>query len=262
MNLKYITLLISVVGMLILAQSPVFAEVSINTSESVKPAETVLSENEENDKRPLAVIRRYAPDVLVRHFAQEAWNSVETAQSLFAADSLVTGESGFAMVQFMDNSVVRLRPNSLLVLDGEVKGPDNVVSRIRLEAGEIMTTVTGRNSSKEVSTSSAVAAVRGTEFTTRVNEDGSTDITGLSGEIEVRPLNSEESYMIGTGNRINVEEDGLTVTQTEVSAEELEEIRQSFESEEPEYRIIEFYFINEEGEVETIILRLRENEDQ
>ncbi len=260
MNVKSITLFIVILGMFFFAQSTAMAGLPGTVAE--KAVETVKSSGEDSEKRPLAVIRRFAPDVLVRHLSGDAWKSAETAQSLFAADSLITGESGFAMVQFMDNSVVRLRPNSLLVLDGEVKGPDNVVSRLTLEAGEILTTVTGRNSTKEVSTSSTVAAVRGTEFTTRVDENGSTTIIGLSGEVTVRPLNSEQSYTILTGNRIDVQEDGMTVSESDVTPEELERIRQSFEPEEPDYREVEFRFINDEGEVETIILRFRKTGDE
>ena len=136
-------------------------EYSVNSENKEK--KELVNSNSASD-RPLAIIRRFNPDVFVRGSNSSEWANATNAQPLFNADSLVTSDSGFAMIQFMDNSIVRMRPSSLLVIGGESRTRESTVTRLTMSAGEIFVSVTGIGESTEVVTPSAVAAVRGTNF--------------------------------------------------------------------------------------------------
>lgn len=126
-----------------------------------------------DNRRPLAIIRRFNPDVFVKTNGKSEWANATVTQPLFNADSLVTNDSGFAMIQFMDNSIVRMRPNSLLIVGGESRTRESTVTRLTMGAGEIFVSVTGLGESTEVVTPSAVAAVRGTNFAVLLRGDNS-----------------------------------------------------------------------------------------
>lgn len=136
----------------------------VTTGEAKKATEVSDSKQTDDGRRPLAIIRRFNPEVLIRSIGKDEWEPAKVAYPLFNADSLVTTDTGFAMIQFMDNSIVRMRPNSLLVIGGESKSRESTVTRLTMEAGEIFVSVTGLGESTEVVTPSAVAAVRGTNF--------------------------------------------------------------------------------------------------
>lgn len=136
-------------------------EYSVNTENKEK--KELVNSSSASD-RPLAIIRRFNPDVFVRGSNSSEWANATNAQPLFNADSLVTSDSGFAMIQFMDNSIVRMRPSSLLVIGGESRTRESTVTRLTMSAGEIFVSVTGIGESTEVVTPTAVAAVRGTNF--------------------------------------------------------------------------------------------------
>lgn len=221
----------------------------------------VLSESNDGEKRPLAVVRRFNPDVLVKSLDDTDWINAIPTQPLFDADSLVTDDSGFAMIQFMDSSILRLRPNSLLIVNGEVRGKDNTITRLSMEAGELLMSVTGTGSTTEIRTPSAVAAVRGTRFNISIGEDGSSTFTGFSGSLVVRLLNSDEEYEVGGGDQLEVESDGITATQSSIDEDGLSQILALYEDEDDDEGTgtIELRFVNDAGEIEVIILEYREN---
>lgn len=136
---------------------------SVDTVSEYSEKKEIVNSSSVSD-RPLAIIRRFNPDVFVRGNNSNEWVNAANAQPLFNADSLVTSDSGFAMIQFMDNSIVRMRPSSLLVIGGESRTRESTVTRLTMSAGEIFVSVTGIGESTEVVTPTAVAAVRGTNF--------------------------------------------------------------------------------------------------
>ncbi len=112
--------------------------------------------------RPLAFVRGFRPDVTITNGEQTA---AKRAAPLFDGDTLSTGQAGLALVQFMDKSIVKVQPNSVLIVQGTVQGQQDVTTRIILEAGDIFSNVTKRpTNSFEVATNTAVASVKGTQF--------------------------------------------------------------------------------------------------
>lgn len=207
-------------------------------------------------RRPLAIVRRFNPLVLIRHQDNNEWVDARTTHPLHDADTLRTGEEGFAVVQFMDNSVARVRPNSLLIITGEAKAPDNTSSRISVEVGDLFLNIRGGNSQYEVATPSAVAAVRGTEFSTNVSATGETEFTGFSGEVLITALGSGETYTLGSGFSASVDAEGQQITPRELEEEERQRQYSAYTEmdDELEIKTIRLQFINEAGEIEVIEL--------
>jgi len=132
-------------------------------------------------ERPLAIIRRFKPDVSIKHAESQDWELAKMAAKLYDSDTLKTDNNGYAAVQFMDNSLVKVKPKSLLIIRGEVLDKNSTASRIAVEIGEVFLNVTKRQSQFEVQTPSAVASVKGTSLSSSVTEDGSTIVTVFSG---------------------------------------------------------------------------------
>jgi len=163
---------ILILGMFFSTNAFATADVKETNKSNIVSVELFEQELNTDNRRPLAIIRRFNPDVLVRSNGKAEWANATVTQPLFNADSLVTNDSGFAMIQFMDNSIVRMRPNSLLVVGGESRTRESTVTRLTMEAGEIFVSVTGLGQSTEVVTPSAVAAVRGTNFAVLLKGEG------------------------------------------------------------------------------------------
>lgn len=108
---------------------------------------------------------------------------------LYAGDQLKTGASSKLEAKLNDGSLVRLAGGSQLSLDSLVfrKGGEKKV-RMSLSLGRMWASVTklfGSDSEFEVQTSSAVAGVRGTRFTTEKVEGGDTVVKVYGGKVLV-----------------------------------------------------------------------------
>lgn len=288
---------ILILGMFFSTNAFATADVKETNKSNIVSVELFEQELNTDNRRPLAIIRRFNPDVLVRSNGKAEWANATVTQPLFNADSLVTNDSGFAMIQFMDNSIVRMRPNSLLIIGGESRTRESTVTRLTMEAGEIFVSVTGLGQSTEVVTPSAVAAVRGTNFAVLLKGEGNrgrsdsdndgiqppdsepdldsdndgipdffknrnnstTTIIGFDGEVLVTPKNGEGSYSIFGGNVITIDEDG-NVTESTLSEEELADLLRGYLAEGPQTRTrtLELRFVNDAGEVEVITIEYEE----
>ena len=84
------------------------------------------------------------------------------------------------MINFFDNSVTRLRDNTVLEISELDVNPDNRMETnilLKLDAGEVWSKVTKivtQNSSFEVETYNTIAAVRGSAFDIAVNNETQT----------------------------------------------------------------------------------------
>lgn len=223
--------------------------------------ETMVEATLSSDQRPLAIIRRFRPDVAVSA-SEGAWIAPTNAQQLFASDTLRTGEEGFAVVQFMDNSIAKMRPNSMLIITGEVGRDGSTAARLALELGEVFMEVRGRNSNYEVDFGNGVAAVRGTGFNTQRTTTGS-NISVISGLVEVTSITGE-SMQVGANTMASVTPQGQLTSQP-IPQDVLDNINQvNNQMDEPQTpadeKSILLRFTNDEGQTIQIRVRYRENE--
>ncbi len=207
-------------------------------------------------RRPLAIVRRFNPLVQVRHLADEDWIGAARTHPLHDADTLRTGDEGFAVVQFMDNSVARVRPNSLLIVHGESRAPGNTAARIAVELGEMFLSVQSSASAYEIATPSAVAAVRGTRFSTWVSPTGASSFTGFSGHVLITALASGNVVPLVRGTRAEVDAAGEEIELTRVTEDELDTAYDEYQRMDDELDIKSLWlrFIDAEGRTEEIEL--------
>lgn len=215
-----------------------------------------------NNERPLAIIRRYKPDVSIKHAKAEAWQDAQMAAPLFDSDTLRTDANGYAAVQFMDNSLVKVKPNSLLIIRGEVLDKNSTASRIAVEVGEVFLNVTKRQSQFEVQTPTAVATVKGTSYNTEVSDDGSTTVTVLSGSVELIATKSGQKVTLTRKNKGTVDAKSSNLQVSEVSDDDMNTMENNYQELDSgtKPKTIRLRFGNNAGQTRQIEIQYFENE--
>lgn len=215
---------------------------------------SVLESANQDVQRPLAIVRRFRPMVQVRDSENVEWVEATVAYQLFDKDTLRTESEGYAVLQLIDNSLARVRPNSVLVIRGEPNSRNGLNSRIQVESGEVNLRVEGRVSQYEVATPSAVAAVKGTEFTTRILLDGSSEFICYSGIVEVRANTSGRAQNLTRRRRAVVDPNGNNIMINTLSNQEVRrnqsEYQQLDTSSKP--KVVRIRFVNADGQVQEI----------
>lgn len=216
------------------------------------PSDTL---KEWSEDRPLAYVQRYKPNVEIQN--EPKHEQAQRGGPLFDGDTLHTGEHGYALVQFMDKSLARVKPNSILVVHGEVKSKNNTPVRIGLEFGEIFLNVSKRSKSNfQVATTTSIASVKGTRFGARDDnyfwvEEGSIEL--LSNSTGQAELLTEKMYGRVQGNG--------EIDTGELSDRELKELGKDYEELEVKLqpKTIKMHFRDENGEIKEIELEYFEN---
>lgn len=214
--------------------------------------------------RPLAIVRRFKPDVQIKHAGQEAWKQAKMAEQLFDKDTLTTAEAGFALVQFMDNSLAKVKPNSLLIIQGEVISKDNTASRLAVEIGEVFLNVTKRPQNNfEVQTPTSVASVKGTSFLTEVGETGESSFLGFSGSIEVTALESGQKVTVTRNKKAKIDNKGSNIEMESVSDDDLnneENDLNNLENDAMPKKLL-LRFMNDAGQTREVEIEYFENDE-
>lgn len=220
-----------------------------------EPAAKAAPEIQANpNARPLAIVRRFRPMVRVKEANHVEWVDAQVAFQLFDRDTLRTGADGYAVLQLVDNSLARVRPNSELVIRGEQNARGGLNSRIQVESGELSLRVEGRVSQYEVATSSSVASVKGTEFTTRILPNGDSEFICLSGVVEIRALGSGQTQSLTRRRRAVVNPEGTTITVNTISTREARRNQTEYEQLDTttKPKTIRLRFVNPDGQVREI----------
>lgn len=123
-----------------------------------------------------ATITRVEGTVLKKIGSQNIWSLANKGDVLDSGDSLRTKENSYAELRFSDGSIVKVSENT------EVSIYKDYLS---LAIGYIRLYITKLFPNFEVRTPSAVAGVRGTEFSVEVLEDQTTIVTVYEGEVDV-----------------------------------------------------------------------------
>lgn len=213
---------------------------------------------ESTDDRPLAYVQKFKPSVGIQN--QGPLQNIEKrGRPLYTGDTLRTDVNGFALVQFMDKSLAKVKPDSRLIVRGEIEDKQNSSTRIGLELGEIFLNVTEQGVNNfEVATNTSVASVKGTDFGASFDDYFWVE----EGEVEILVNQTGESVTLTDRSYGQVQEDGSIET-GELTEEELEERNQEFEEmeEESEPETYELRFIDENGEEQVIEIKVYENQN-
>ncbi len=205
--------------------------------------------------RPLAFVRKFRPAVMIQSGPES--KAATRAAALYNGDTLSTGQNGLALVQFMDKSLVTVQPNSMLIVQGEVGGKEDVTTRIILEAGEIFSNVTERpTNSFEVATNTAVASVKGTEFGASSDDYFWVD----QGTVIITSQKTGDTVTLLEKMYAQVQSDGDIETGT-LSDEELEALKDKYKEVEEEIQpsVLNLVFRDKNGQTRRVQIRYYKN---
>src|SRR5215831_19173232 len=86
------------------------------------------------DNSSVALITKIV-QVVDRKSAEQDWKKAQTSDVLSSGDGVRTGQRSLAIVKFIDNSIVRVRPQSEVTILGETPAPGTLSKNIRLLKG-------------------------------------------------------------------------------------------------------------------------------
>lgn len=165
-------------------------------------------------EREIGIVRRFKPDVTVTNLDKDKYKELELSEDigerLYSGDSLFTDSKGFALVYFMDKSIAKVKPNSLLIINGDVELSSKVSNTmINLMRGELFLQVQPQGSNEfEVYTSRSLASVKGTDFGSKSDgyiwvEEGQVDVTALNSGETISLFDEMYAQVDGDGNSID-----------------------------------------------------------
>ncbi|MEQ8523941.1 FecR family protein [Gracilimonas sp.] len=192
----------------------------------ISSADIAMAQSE----RPLAIVKRFKPDVTLQNLDIDKYIKLDLEENkgerLFDGDSLSTDEEGFALVVFMDASVAKVKPSSLLILNGSVATASKAMNtRINLKNGEIFLNVEPQGGNDfEVATNRSLASVQGTDFGSRF--DGFVWVE--EGQVDVTALNSGQTVSLFEQMYAQVDEQGNNVDSGTLTNEELNSLGEGY----------------------------------
>lgn len=127
------------------------------------------------------------------------WTKAKPATPLLTGDLVRTGEQSFAIIKFLENSVLRVQEKSEVTIHGEIaKGEFS--KNVYLERGELGFNVKKRPSEKfEFSTPTSVASIRGTSGLLMSGGDSNDVLILGSGIVDFKNLISNFSTTVQGG---------------------------------------------------------------
>lgn len=140
-------------------------------------------------------------------------------------DVLRTGPESFAAYKYIDASaLVKLFANSVVTIYGDKSG-DKLSKRVNVKKGSVLSSIKSGSGAFTVQTPTTVASVKGTEFVTRVDENGNSMFIVTEGEVELRVMSNDERASVGKGKTAIINSDSELFLR-ETSNEDLSRIEQ------------------------------------
>ena len=129
---------------------------------------------------PQAIISDLVNQVDAHPLPEGAWEQAQSEMVVYQGGEVWAKEASTARLR-IDEELVRVAPNTIFTF----QQPDDQTLQINLQEGQMWLNVTGLQPGEtlQVETPSAVASVRGTRFSVRVDADGRTVTSVLEGSV-------------------------------------------------------------------------------
>ncbi|MCK6601418.1 MAG: FecR family protein [Bacteroidetes bacterium] len=145
----------------------------------------------------VAVITRVYNEVKVKP-EKGAWKEAKRADKLTNGDNIKTGEKASAVVKFLDGSILRIRPNSELVVYSDRSGT-KINKNVQIDVGQIGFDVRKRKEENfSFSSPTSVASIRGTDGG-YATDDEKDKLLINDGEAELENKSTGEKVQVGSG---------------------------------------------------------------
>lgn len=145
------------------------------------------------------VLTKVKGDVQYQVYESSLWQLATEGTELKEGDAVKTGGVGKVVINFYDNSVSRLGPNSEMILENSSIKADDPTSEavgVRLLSGRIWSRVLkllDQSAGFEVRTADTVATVRGTAFDVVIKSGEETEVAVADSKVEVESVLTFES---------------------------------------------------------------------
>ncbi len=138
-----------------------------------------------------------------RASAAQSWSAARVKQELFPGQFVRTGELSRMGLSFIDQSQIRINQNTVLQIK-EVASPGTGNQTVLgLLSGQAWSQAKSASRGLRIQTPSATAAIRGTDWELRVDEQGRSTLTVLSGEVDF--FNDFGSVTVATSEQATAE---------------------------------------------------------
>ena len=164
--------------------------------------------------KKIAVATKVKGDVELMKVETDNFLGLNPGTILSDGDKIRTGESGFAVIIFIDDkSILKIKENSEVVLTGQ-RTAASISKKINMDGGTIRATITKKNTDFIIQTPTSVASVKGTDFwmiTDPISGDQIIAIEGIIGLVNIE-----------TGQAVDVTEGmtGLSTPDGQTSVDE------------------------------------------
>lgn len=133
----------------------------------------------------------------------------KNGELLMNRDVLRTGPESFAAYKYVDaSSMIKMFSNSVVTINASQEGT-SLSKRVNVNKGSVLTQVKKGTGAFTVQTPTTVASVKGTEFLTKVSDEGLSTFIVTDGEVEVRVLATDEVKSVPKGSTATVNQDGV-----------------------------------------------------
>lgn len=136
-------------------------------------------------------------DAQIRPVETTDWLTADIEQDLLTGDGLRTGPLGTMALLFADRTQVRVQRNSTLTVKSVAGSPGGGITTLRLDKGGTWSRAVTGGPGVEIETPSATAAIRGTDWSLTVDDQGSTQLIVLDGEVVLENPYGRVSVMRG-----------------------------------------------------------------
>lgn len=185
------------------------------------------------------------------------WEKAAIGTPLMGEDQVSTGKKSFALVKFSaDNSIVRVREQSLLTVKGEGLR-HSLIKEVYLTKGGVGFSVTKQRQNQEfrLTSPTSVASIRGTKGWWSRGEHADTLIV-IEGLVNLRNRNSNREVDVGSGF-IGISYDDGTVIVRPATSDELENAEKYASADETNNEI-KFELKDQKGNTKTLKLQYKE----
>ena len=155
----------------------------------------------------LSVLSIVGGNVLIQKADNTNWNNGTNGMILKAGDRIKTDSGATATITFFDGSTINLNSNTEISLDTLINKSSSKSIELSQEIGETIShavKLMDPTSKYQITTPSAVAAVGGTIMQVLVNNDGSTSVANVEGNVNVTAQGKEVIIPAGEHSIVNV----------------------------------------------------------
>jgi hypothetical protein len=177
----------------------------------------------------------------------------KNGELLLNRDVLRTGPESFAAYKYIDaSSMIKLFSNSVVTVNATQDG-EKLSKRVNVSKGSVLTNVKSGTGAFTVQTPTTVASVKGTEFLTKVDDDGFSTFIVTEGEVELRVLLTDEVTSAPKGTTAVIDPDG-EVEVRESTYDDISEIEKAEleSSQEKKVNTIRIPVLDSEGKLKYI----------